>query len=273
MKTNLLLILGFSFINWSLNAQVTLEPVGNTAYLAKSDQSSAKALVVDMGNELVVVDALYGDLASDFKIAIEKLNKPVKYIINTHYHGDHTQGNILFRDILKIAHHNTLKNILDSAQYGPEVPPFSNEDLPDIIVYDSATLRFDDANVRLWYFGPSHTNGDLVVYFDEKNIIHLGDIVLAPGALPYSISPNGLVTTLENILSRIDDQTKVILGHGNVATKQDLQLLLSIVKETILFVTELNDIKDYPKEWGKWNSAFIDVPTWLKILSRTVNNK
>lgn len=270
MKTKQLLIVVLSFFYWSLSAQVKLEPVSNMAYLAKSDQSSAKALVVDMGNELIVVDALYGELANEFKIAVDKLNKPIKYVINTHYHGDHTQGNILFRDVLKIAHHNTLKNILDSAQYGPEVPPFSNKDLPDLIVYDSLTLRVQNENIRIWHFGPSHTNGDLVVFFEEKNIIHLGDIVLAPGALPYSISPQGLVATLEDILPRINDQTKVVLGHGEAATKHDLQLLLSIVKETILFVTKNDDLNAYPKEWDMWNSSFINVPTWLKILSQSI---
>lgn len=270
MKTNILFFLTLSLINWSLYAQVAFEPVGNSALLAKSNQSSAKALVIDMGTELIVVDALYGDLATDFKTEVDKLEKPVRYVINTHYHGDHTQGNILFRDVLKIAHQNTLKNILDSAQYGPKVPPFSNEDLPDIVVYDSLTLNVQNENIRIWHFGPSHTNGDLVVYFEEKNIIHLGDIVLAPGALPYSVSPRGLIATLENILPRINDQTKVILGHGDVATKHDLQLLLSIVKETILFVSKNDDLNAYPKEWDSWNSSFIDMPTWLKNLSQTV---
>lgn len=272
MKPNYILLVVFSLINWSLYAQVVLEPVGQSAYLAKSDQSSAKALVVDVGDELVVIDALYGELAKAFKTEVDKLNKPVKYVINTHYHGDHTQGNILFRDVLKIAHQNTLKNILDSAQYGPEVPPFSNEDLPDLVVYDSLTLRFQNENIRIWHFGPSHTNGDLVVFFEAKNIIHLGDIVLAPGALPYSISPEGLVITLEKILPRINSQTRIILGHGDIASKADLESLLSIVKETIQFVSNNEGLNAYPKEWEKWNSSFIDVPTWLKILSKTVKN-
>jgi len=267
------ILFGLLCISAYAEGQVFLQQLDKSVFLARSEESSAKALIVDMGENLLLIDALYGSLAEGFSEKVKAFDKPVEYLINTHYHGDHTQGNILFRNVKKIAHHHTVQNIIDSAQYGPQVPPFSNQDLADIIVYDSLSLKINNQTIHIWHFGPSHTDGDLVVYLKELNIIHLGDIMLAPGALPYSISPEGLVYSLEEILKRITKDTKVVVGHGDFASKSDVEALLKIVKETIKFTAgkSESELKNYPKSWDEWNTDFIDITTWLNFLSKSLN--
>jgi len=139
---------------------------------------------------------------------------PVKYVINTHNHGDHTGSNVGFLDIAEvIAHENARENMIRGNQDGP----------PPIIFTDQKAVFLGGVEVRAFYMGTGHTNGDAVIYFPDLNTIHGGDLLhgIAP-FIDYANggSSRGWVSTMNNILSL--DFDSAIPGHGTVMSRDDV---------------------------------------------------
>ncbi|MTI40823.1 MBL fold metallo-hydrolase [Fulvivirga lutimaris] len=234
---------------------------------ADDDKTSVKSLLIVKNNNGVLVDAMYGEYGKSIKSYLDKNDIVLEYIINTHYHGDHTQGNSNFDNTTIIAHQNTLSNIENKAQYGPE-EPFDKEYWPNLLITDSLLLSFEGIEINIFHLGKGHTNGDAIVHIPEFNLVDLGDIILAPEALPYASDPKNLISVLDAISEKINEQTIIVTGHGALANKSDLHALVKIMKDTIDYVQGGKDITSFPAEWNSWNSQFIDMPTWLGMLTK-----
>lgn len=126
---------------------------------------------------IVTIDSQFPEQAQHFIDEVRKASSSAfRYLINTHHHGDHSGGNIAFKGLVQnvVAHQNSLKNQQATAQKA------NNEDkqfYPDLTYTTKWKTKLDREKIRMNYFGPGHTNGDSIIYFDEANIAHMGDLM------------------------------------------------------------------------------------------------
>ena len=145
----------------------------------------------------------------------EVTDLPVKYVVNTHHHGDHSGGNVGYINIAEIiAHQNARDNMIRGDQPSPPRVVFTNE----------TAVYLGGVEVRAYHFGRGHTNGDAVVYFPDLRTVHAGDLL--HGIAPFIDYANGgssreWVTTLDQVLA-LDFDT-AIPGHGALMTKSDVR--------------------------------------------------
>jgi len=167
---------------------------------------------------IVVVDAQFPDQSKHLIDELKKLTKkPFELLINTHHHGDHTAGNISFKGIVKhvLAHENSLKNQSTVAVAN------KSEDkqlYPDQTFTDTWCQKFGKEKICLHYFGAAHTNGDAVIYFQNANIAHMGDLVfnrrhpfVDRGA---GANMKSWIEVLNKTVNKLDSKTKYIFGHA-----------------------------------------------------------
>ena len=136
-------------------------------------------------------------------------NQPVKYVINTHNHGDHVGGNTRFGAIAEVlAHENVRANMLRADQAGP----------PAIVYTDRATVHLGGVEARAIHLGRGHTNGDSVVYFPDLRVVHAGDLFVTDGTPFIDYRNGGDATEWLDTLDRIAeiDADTVITGHGDI---------------------------------------------------------
>ncbi len=163
-----------------------------------------------------VVDAQFPDTAINLITELKKLKEqPFEYLINTHHHGDHSGGNIAFKDLAKnvVAHENSLINQKKATQKVPEKQLY-----PDTTFANKMSLKCGNEKIKLHYFGAAHTNGDVIVHFENTNIVHLGDLVFNR-RYPYIDKANGAnitnwIEVLAKVLNKFDKDTLFIFGHA-----------------------------------------------------------
>jgi glyoxylase-like metal-dependent hydrolase (beta-lactamase superfamily II) len=165
---------------------------------------------------LIVVDDKFASQAADVFAQVKTVSPlPVKYVLNTHHHGDHASGNAYVRDTLGvniIAHRNIRENFLRIKQAGEPNITFANE----------SAVYLGGVEVQLRWFGRGHTNGDTVIYFPDLKTIHAGDLII--DAMPVIDYPGGgsaleFISTIDKLLT-LDFDT-LIPGHGQILTKND----------------------------------------------------
>lgn len=192
-----------------------------------------------------IIDDQFADMVPKIRAAVAMLSStPVKFVINTHLHGDHTGGNEGFGSAgaVIIAHENVRKR-LGNDQVNPSnnqvIPARPREALPVVTFADRATLHFNDDDLEFTHLPNAHTETDIVVRFRKANVVHMGDCFT--GGFPF-IDGNtggtldGLIKGHEKILATVDDATRIIRGHGPLGNKTELQAyhdMLVVVRDRI----------------------------------------
>ena len=179
-----------------------------------------------------IIDDQFADMAPKIRAAVALLSeRPVKFVINTHLHGDHTGGNDAFgkSGAVIIAQENVRKR-LGTPQVNPStnapVEPRAREALPVVTFADTATLHFNDDDLEFTHLPNAHTETDIVVRFRKANVVHMGDTFT--GGFPF-IDGNtggtldGFIRAHETVLATVDDDTRIIRGHGPLGNKAELQ--------------------------------------------------
>lgn len=167
---------------------------------------------------VVVVDTQFEDTASHLIDEVKKKsNMPFELLINTHHHGDHTSGNIAFKDLVPhvVAHANSKANQQNVAVKNKTE---AKQLYPDVTYTDTWSRKFKKEKIRLHYFGPAHTNGDSLVHFQNANIIHMGDLVFNRRH-PFIDKTAGAdianwIKVLERTTSTFDNDTTYVCGHA-----------------------------------------------------------
>jgi len=222
-----------------------------------------------------IIDDQFADMVPKIRSAVALLSdKPVHFVINTHLHGDHTGGNDAFgaAGAVIIAHENVRKR-LGTAYVNPSnnqnVPARAREALPVVTFADSATLHFNDDDLEFTHLPNAHTETDIVVRFRKANVLHMGDCFT--GGFPF-IDANtggtldGLILGHEKVLATIDDDTKVIRGHGPLGNKAELKAyhdMLVVVRDRVAKlvkagktqeqVVEARPTKEFEEKFGGTN--------------------
>ena len=186
-----------------------------------------------------IIDDQFAPLSDKILAHIGSLtDKPVKWVLNTHWHGDHTGGNenLAKAGALIIAHENvrTRMSTKQTRSGGRILEPSPMEALPVITFNDKMTLYLDNGNtMHAMHVNDAHTDGDSYYYFPEDNVLHMGDNYFV-GRYPFidlnsGGDVDGLISNLSMALAMIDDDTKIIPGHGSVGSKSDLTAYLNVI--------------------------------------------
>ncbi len=240
------LFTGAVFLTLPVVAQQNLSNVQiRTTELAENVYMLAGAggnIGVSVGADGVfIIDDQFAPLSEKITNAIAALSdKPVSYVVNTHWHGDHTGGNENFgaSGAVIVAHEN-VRERMSTKQFIKaflrEVPASANDALPVVTFSDNATFYFNGLQIQVIHIPTAHTDGDSIVMFTEANVLHMGDTFFN-GFFPFIDQSSGgtldgVIRAAETSLSMIDDDTVVIPGHGPVSGKADLEAYLSMLVE------------------------------------------
>lgn len=231
---------------------------------------------------VLVVDDQFAPLAPKINAAIDKLSKKkIQYLLNTHWHYDHTGGNPIFGKEALIVAHDAVRMRLSAEQkiFGTPVPALPKEGLP-VITYDNQmSIFFNGEEIRLTHYPAGHTDGDTVVYFTNSNVMHTGDQFIVD-SFPFFDMENGgsvegYVRNLENLLQTLPPGVKIIPGHGRLAGKEDMERMVAMLKETTAQVRSalaagktLEQVKaqGVPEKYKGWGNGFIKAEGYLEML-------
>ncbi|MEX2525611.1 MAG: MBL fold metallo-hydrolase [Gammaproteobacteria bacterium] len=192
------------------------------------------------GDAVYIIDDQFAPLTDKIQAAIAAISeKPVKFVINTHWHFDHTGGNENFgkAGAVIVAHDNvyermTQENFIRSLNR--KVPPSPKAALPVISFSHDVTFHVNGEDTRVFHVAHAHTDGDSVVHFPESNVVHTGDTWFH-GNYPFidissGGSIDGMIAAVEKILALVDDDTRIIPGHGPMGDRSDLEDYLVMLK-------------------------------------------
>jgi glyoxylase-like metal-dependent hydrolase (beta-lactamase superfamily II) len=212
--------------------QVRSQALGGGVYMLTG---SGGNLGLSVGDDAVfLIDDQFAPLTPKILAAIAAITpKPVRFVFNTHWHGDHTGGNenLGMAGALIVAHENVRKRMSTEQfvqAFNQRVPPSAKGALPVVTFTDGVSFHINGDSLVATHVAPAHTDGDAIVHFAKANVIHMGDLFVSAG-LPfvdrYSGGTNaGIVAAADRALAMADDQTKIIPGHGRLADKARLQM-------------------------------------------------
>ncbi len=259
------------------NVTINAVPVADGLYMLEGSGGNIGILTGKDG--VLMVDSQYAPLSDRIKAAIAELGgqTPV-YLLNTHYHGDHVGGNANFAGSLIIAHDNVRERMAANDDVATAA-------LPALTYQQRVTLHFNGQEIQVIHQLSGHTDGDSIVFFTGSNALHLGDN-LFNNRFPFvdidgGGSVNGLITNIRAALQMASEDTKIIPGHGSLATKADLARYLAMLEATSMFVQQqigkdksLDEIlaEGLPEKWDDWGKHFINEERWLRTLHRSFSS-
>jgi cyclase len=188
---------------------------------------------------LLIDDGLAG-LGPKLKAKVATISpKPIKFLLNTHWHGDHTGGNenLAKTGAFLVAHENVRKRMGSEqfiALFNQKVPASPEAALPVVTFAEGVSFYWNGDEVRAYHVAPAHTDGDTVVQFVKADVVHMGDCFFN-GNYPFIDTSSGgkvdgVVAAAERVLAGVSDKTRIIPGHGPVASKAELQAYRDTVK-------------------------------------------
>lgn len=182
---------------------------------------------------IMIIDSQYAELNEKITKSLGAISdRELKFIVNTHWHFDHVGGNeLLAKDGAVILAQDNVWKRMSTGQFMEwierDIPAFPKAALPIITFKNEITFHLNDEEVYVFHSGPAHTDGDAAVWFKTSNAIHMGDTFVTYGFPFIDVSAggtlNGMIAFQGNVLKMIDDQTKVIPGHGPILGKSDLE--------------------------------------------------
>jgi len=218
--------------------EVQSEKVADGVYMLKGAGGNIGLSIGPNGS--LVIDDQYAPLSDKILAAIKALTPdPVRFVVNTHWHGDHTGGNenLAKTGAFLVAHENVRKRMGSEqfiAMFNQKVPASPEAALPVVTFAEGVTFHWNGDEVRAFHVAPAHTDGDTVVQFVKADVVHMGDCFFN-GNFPFIDTSSGgkvdgIVAAADRVLGGVTDKTKIIPGHGPVASKADLQAYRDTVK-------------------------------------------
>jgi len=219
-------------------SKVTLKAapvVGTISVIDGANGFSGGNVAVSVGDDgaFLIDDALFG-MGAKLKAQVGKLTKkPVRFVLNTHWHGDHTGNNQVLgaAGAVLVAHDNVRKRmsveqVMVFAGQKRTIPASPPVALPVLTFADDVTLHLNGDDVHAMHVAPAHTDGDVIVHFTKANVIHAGDVFINHGYPIVDLSSGGryegLIQAADKLLALANDSTKIIPGHGPVGGKADV---------------------------------------------------
>ncbi|HLJ26145.1 MAG TPA: MBL fold metallo-hydrolase [Candidatus Angelobacter sp.] len=268
--------------------EIKVQKVSGTVYMLEGLGGNIGASVGEDG--IVIVDDEFLPLADKIEAALKGISdKPVKFVLNTHWHGDHTGGNPHFGEKAPIiAQENVRKRLASGGKtmFG-DVPPASKAALPVITFEDKVSVHLNGEDIRAIHIPKGHTDGDSVIFFPQSNVVHMGDDFFNGQMFPFidiasGGSVQGMIAGGEKVLAETPDDVKLIPGHGPLGSKDDLRKFIAVLKETSAAVQAgikkgktLDQLKKEKvlAKWDSWGQAFIKTDVFTEILYDSLTQK
>lgn len=213
-----------------------IEKINNQFYMLVGGGGNVGVFISDQN--VVLIDNKYEIMEDILMTSLKKItDKPIEYIINTHFHHDHSDGNRAFgkKGIPIIAHQNAKKRMMEDAElYGGIYstikdfvqPKYDKSSLPVFTYESKMTISQGNEEIELYNFGNAHTDGDSVVVFKNNNIIHTGDAFVRYGYPYVDLNNGGSIKGLIDLLGALellcDANTIIMPGHGSLSKKEDV---------------------------------------------------
>jgi glyoxylase-like metal-dependent hydrolase (beta-lactamase superfamily II) len=264
--------------------EIKVTKVAGNVYMLEGAGGNIAASVGDDG--IVIVDDQFAPLADKIRAALKGItDKPLRFIINTHYHFDHTGGNLPFKDATIIAQDNVRKRLAQHEAPGnggsmkADQPASAKEALPVITFEHDVTLHVNGEDIRALHAPSGHTDGDSIVFFPKSNVVHFGDDFVRYGFPFIDIngggSSRGMIDALESAMTHLPADVKVIPGHGALSTLADVRDFVKMLKETRAVVEKavkagktLEQLKQEKvlAPWQKYAGPFISADLFIETL-------
>lgn len=265
--------------------EIKSSPVAGSVYML---QGSGGNIGVSVGADgILIVDDQFAPLADKIRAALKKLGEgQLRYVLNTHWHGDHTGGNAQFGvEASIIAHDNVRKRLSGELKPSSGTANSARREALPVITFDqSLSVHFNGEEIRAIHFPHGHTDGDSIVFFTRSNVVHMGDDFFN-GMFPFiDLNSGGDVQGYERnvaaAITKIPAGAKIIPGHGPLATIDDLKTFHAMLVETIGLVRQrmksgkpLEQIQaeGLPEKWNSWGTGFINTKTWINIVFQSLS--
>ncbi len=247
---------------------------------------------VSIGEDGVfLIDDQYAPLTDKIKAAVATMSpKPIRFLVNTHWHGDHTGGNENMGKggVVIVAHENVRKRMSVEQfieAFDRKVPAAPAGALPIVTFTDAVTFHMNGDAIRAVHVAPAHTDGDTIIRFQKANVVHMGDCFFN-GSYPFidlssGGSVDGVVAAANQVLGMIDEGTKVIPGHGSLGDRAALKtyrdMLVAVrsriepmvaAGKSLEQVKAAQPTKDFDETWGK---GFIKGDTFVEIVYKSLS--
>jgi cyclase len=244
---------------------------------------------VSVGKDgILIVDDDYAAVSPKLAEAFKALgsDKP-KYIFNTHWHGDHTEGNKFFKDSIIVSHINVRNRLaVDTMIFGNKSLAYPASALPTLTFETSMSVYFNDNEFKAVHFPNGHTDGDSVIYFTKSNVVHMGDHFFK-NAFPFIDLENGgnvkgMTKNIADIIAKLPADVKIIPGHGSLATLEDLKNYHQMLVDTTAIVEkgmqnkktlEMLKKEGLPDKYKSWGGGFIKADFWIETVYKSLSKK
>lgn len=274
--------------DWS-KVEIKATKVAGSVYMLEGAGGNIGVSVGPDG--ILIVDDQFEPLADKIKATLKTLGEgKLKFVLNTHYHGDHTGGNAAFGpDAPIIAQTNVRKRLSEEQKskfFNRTTPPSPKEALPVITFDQAVSVFFNGEEIKVIHFPHGHTDGDSVIFFTGSNVVHMGDDFFN-GRFPVvdleaGGDVEGLTKNIADIISKLPAGVKIIPGHGPLSDVEGLKAYHRMLVETTGIVRKrmaagktLDQIKaeGLPEEWKTWGTGFIKTDLWLTLIFNSLSAK
>jgi cyclase len=268
--------------------QIKATKVSGNIYMLEGAGGNIAASIGEDG--IVIVDDQFAPLAEKIQAALKNLgitDKPVRFVINTHYHGDHTGGNAPFSTAgaTVIAQDNVRKRLEGGGPAGNggsikmDFKPAEKAALPIITFEHDVTVHLNGEDIRALHFPAGHTDGDSVIFFPKNNVVHMGDDFVRYGFPFIDVtsggSVQGMISAMEKAIAQLPADVKVIPGHGAISNLDEVRAFTKMLKETSVVVqkalAEHKTLEQMKKEkilepWASWSGDFVNADAFIETL-------
>jgi len=266
------------------NVEIKIIPVAGTVSMLEGQGGNIGVSAGDDG--ILIIDDQFAPLADKIKAAIAEIGTgDLKFVLNTHFHGDHTGSNAIFGLEALIVAHDNVRQRLSTPQMvrGNAVDAQPKSAWPVITFAESMTVHFNGEDVMLFYAPAGHTDGDSIIYFAQSNVLHMGDHFFA-GRFPFidtgsGGTAQGMEANVARTLAEVPDDVKIIPGHGPLSTKADLQLYHEMLVDCIATVRKgidggksLEEIQaaGLSSKWEGWGAGFINDEVFIASIHQSL---
>jgi cyclase len=268
--------------------EIKTEKLNGTTYMLVGAGGNVGVSVGD--DAVFVIDDQFAPLAPKIKAAIARIsNKPVQFLLNTHFHYDHTGGNEAFgTDGALIVAHDNVRRRMSSEQLlgftGTRQAASPKAALPVVTVANEIRFHVNGDELHAFHVPRAHTDGDLIVHFSKGDVVHMGDVFFN-GFYPFidgssGGTADGVVAAADRVLALATDKTKIIPGHGPLASKADLlayRQMLAAVTQRIKDLRregktddQVRDAKPSAEFDAKWGGGFFKPDQFVQMMLSAV---